>query len=62
VRGGSIPIPAFVLFAALYLLGYPILVASSVGMKLASLALAVNAAYLLVAWSVVFYGLDRVAA
>jgi hypothetical protein len=58
----SIPIPALALFGGLYLFVYPILVWKSAGLETAALALAVNAVYLVVAWSVGFYGLDRVAA
>jgi hypothetical protein len=58
----SIPMPALALFGGLYLFGYPILVWMSAGLEIAGLALAVNAVYLVVAWSVGFYGLDRVAA
>jgi hypothetical protein len=62
LKDGSLPNWALALFASLYLLGYPILVWASAGIAMAGLAVAVNLVYLAIAWTVAFYGLDRVAA
>jgi hypothetical protein len=62
LKGGPLPNSALALFASLYLLGYPVLVWASAGTAMAGLAMAVNLVYLLIAWTIAFYGLDRVAA
>jgi hypothetical protein len=62
LKDGSLPNSALALFASLYLLGYPILVWATVGVAMAGWALTVNLIYLVIAWTIAFYGLDRVAA